>query len=136
MQVLTHTPLLRDYFLSDRHLCLATQVLILIARQEKKSLILTCRRISALCARLQSSSRSFTLDTRHHFLLIRFQVLLKNIWWKETRSFLIFTSYLLKTDGNNFQLLYMIWTHAHHLAGYEQQVHQRYTYKIYCDSIR
>ena len=29
MQVLTHTPLLRDYFLSDRHLCLATQVLIL-----------------------------------------------------------------------------------------------------------
>ena len=26
-QVLTHTPLLRDYFLSDRHLCLASQVL-------------------------------------------------------------------------------------------------------------
>ena len=29
-------------------------------------------------------------------------------WWQKT----------------NFQLLYMIWTHAHHLAGYEQQVHQ------------
>ena len=26
-QLLTHTPLLRDYFLSDRHLCLASQVL-------------------------------------------------------------------------------------------------------------
>ena len=29
LQVLTHTPLLRDYFLSDRHLCLASQVVIL-----------------------------------------------------------------------------------------------------------
>ena len=69
--MLTHTPLLRDYFLSDRHLCLATQ----------ENQCIVCE-ISKLFQEFYSGH---------------------------------------KTPFSPHKLLYMIWTHAHHLAGYEQQ---------------
>jgi len=71
VQVLTHTPLLRDYFLSDRHLCLATQ----------ENQCIVCE-IAKLFQEFYSGH---------------------------------------KTPFSPHKLLYMIWTHAHHLAGYEQQ---------------
>jgi len=71
VQVLIHTPLLRDYFLSDRHMCQATS----------ENACIVCE-ISQL-----------------------FQEFFQNI----------------KAPFSPHKLLYMIWTHAHHLAGYEQQ---------------
>jgi len=71
VQVLIHTPLLRDYFLSDRHMCQSTQ----------ENACIVCE-ISQLF-------QEFFCANRNPF--------------------------------SPHKLLYMIWTHAHHLAGYEQQ---------------
>ena len=71
VQVLIHTPLLRDYFLSDRHMCQATQ----------ENACIVCE-ISQLFQEFFCANRS---------------------------------------PFSPHKLLYMIWTHAHHLAGYEQQ---------------
>jgi len=71
VQVLIHTPLLRDYFLSDRHICQATA----------ENACIVCE-ISKLFQEFFCGDR---------------------------------------TPFSPHKLLYMIWTHAHHLAGYEQQ---------------
>jgi ubiquitin carboxyl-terminal hydrolase 22/27/51 len=72
VQVLIHTPLLRDHFLSDRHLC------------------------------------QFSHET-NQCIVCEFNRLFQEFF---------------SGDGSPLslhKLLYMIWTHAHHLAGYEQQ---------------
>jgi len=71
VQVLIHTPLLRDYFLSDRHICQAAS----------ENQCIVCE-ISKL---FQEFFSGVGIPLSPH------------------------------------KLLYMIWTHAHHLAGYEQQ---------------
>jgi len=71
VQVLIHTPLLRDYFLSDRHMCQATS----------ENACIVCE-ISQLFQDFFCGQGS---------------------------------------PLSPHKLLYMIWTHAHHLAGYEQQ---------------
>lgn len=71
VQALTHTPLLRDYFLSDRHYCL-------FADQGK---CLVCE-MSRLFQEFYSG-KSFPFGP--------------------------------------YKLLHLVWTHARHLAGYEQQ---------------
>lgn len=71
VQVLIHTPLLRDYFLSDRHLCLASG--------------------------------------ENQCIVCQFAELFQEFFSG------------VGTPLSPHKLLYMIWTHAHHLAGYEQQ---------------
>ncbi|XP_059477248.1 ubiquitin carboxyl-terminal hydrolase 22 [Neocloeon triangulifer] len=72
VQALTHTPLLRDYFLSDRHVCQFV---------EQPEHCLVCE-VSRLFQEFYSGSQeALTLN----------------------------------------RLLHLIWTHARHLAGYEQQ---------------
>jgi len=71
VQVLIHVPLLRDYFLSDRHICQAAS----------ENQCIVCE-ISKL---FQEFFSGVGIPFSPH------------------------------------KLLYMIWTHAHHLAGYEQQ---------------
>jgi len=72
VQVLTHTPLLRDYFLSDKHIC---------HFQVDRSMCLVCE-MSGLFQEFYSG---------------------KN------------------TPHTPDKLLHLVWTHARHLAGYEQQ---------------
>ena len=66
-----HTPLLRDYFLSDRHMCQASS----------ENACIVCE----IAQLFQEFFRGSASPLSPH------------------------------------KLLYMIWTHAHHLAGYEQQ---------------
>ncbi|MGH0119587.1 UNVERIFIED_CONTAM: hypothetical protein FKN15_056855 [Acipenser sinensis] len=70
VQALTHTPLLRDFFLSDRHKC-----------EMQSSSCLVCE-MSQLFQEFYSGHRSPHIP---------------------------------------FRLLHLVWTHARHLAGYEQQ---------------
>ncbi|XP_054282404.1 ubiquitin carboxyl-terminal hydrolase 22-like [Macrosteles quadrilineatus] len=72
MQALTHTPLLRDYFLSDRHVC-----------------------------QLQ--------DTPGHCLVCEISSLFQEFYSGRKPPLVL------------SRLLHLIWTHARHLAGYEQQ---------------
>ncbi|TRY78307.1 hypothetical protein TCAL_05018 [Tigriopus californicus] len=72
VQSLIHTPLLRDYFLSDRHIC---------SQEDNKEQCIVCE-ISRLFQEFYSGAKS---------------PLVPHV------------------------LLHMTWTHAHHLAGYEQQ---------------
>ena len=94
VQALTHTPLLRDFFLSDRHIC---------QFQDEPGRCLVCE-ISRL-----------------------FQEVLVQIIFKYTIfSFLTISFPLQFYSGNKapltlHRLLHLIWTHARHLAGYEQQ---------------
>ena len=69
--MLIHTPLLRDYFLSDRHMCQASS----------ENACIVCE----IAQLFQEFFRGSASPLSPH------------------------------------KLLYMIWTHAHHLAGYEQQ---------------
>lgn len=71
VQVLIHTPLLRDYFLSDRHICMAS--------------------------------------AENQCIVCQFSQLFQEFFSG------------LRIPFSPHKLLYMIWTHAHHLAGYEQQ---------------
>lgn len=70
VQALTHAPLLRDYFLSEQHLC-----------KGNSSNCLVCE-MAALFQEFYSGK---------------------------------------KGPHTPFKLLHLVWTHAHHLAGYEQQ---------------
>ncbi|GAA6087928.1 ubiquitin carboxyl-terminal hydrolase 22-like isoform X1, partial [Tachysurus ichikawai] len=70
VQALTHTPLLRDFFLSDRHKC-----------EMQANSCLVCE-MSQLFQEFYSGHRSPHIP---------------------------------------FRLLHLVWTHARHLAGYEQQ---------------
>lgn len=72
VQALTHTPLLRDYFLADRHIC---------QFQDDPSMCLVCE-MSRLFQEFYSGK---------------------------------------STPHIPFRLLHLVWTHARHLAGYEQQ---------------
>ncbi|XP_046533784.1 ubiquitin carboxyl-terminal hydrolase 22 isoform X2 [Equus quagga] len=71
VQALTHTPLLRDFFLSDRHRC----------EMQSPSSCLVCE-MSSLFQEFYSGHRSPHIP---------------------------------------YKLLHLVWTHARHLAGYEQQ---------------
>lgn len=71
VQALTHTPLLRDFFLSDRHKC----------EMQSPSSCLVCE-MSTLFQEFYSGHRSPHIP---------------------------------------YRLLHLVWTHARHLAGYEQQ---------------
>ncbi|XP_058139313.2 ubiquitin carboxyl-terminal hydrolase 22 isoform X1 [Dasypus novemcinctus] len=71
VQALTHTPLLRDFFLSDRHKC----------EMQSPSSCLVCE-MSSLFQEFYSGHRSPHIP---------------------------------------YKLLHLVWTHARHLAGYEQQ---------------
>ncbi|XP_074598990.1 ubiquitin carboxyl-terminal hydrolase nonstop isoform X2 [Brevipalpus obovatus] len=72
VQALTHTPLLRDYFLSDKHICQFS---------EDSSMCLVCE-MSRLFQEFYSGK---------------------------------------STPHIPYRLLHLVWTHARHLAGYEQQ---------------
>ncbi|XP_072044155.1 ubiquitin carboxyl-terminal hydrolase 22-like [Amphiura filiformis] len=72
VQALTHTPLLRDYFLSDKHTC---------HMEQGKDQCLVCE-MSRLFQEFYSGLRSVHIP---------------------------------------YRLLHLVWTHARHLAGYEQQ---------------
>ncbi|KAG1704425.1 Ubiquitin carboxyl-terminal hydrolase 22 [Nymphon striatum] len=72
VQALTHTPLLRDFFLSDRHMC---------QFQDNPATCLVCE-MSRLYQEFYSGN---------------------------------------KTPHIPYRLLHLVWTHARHLAGYEQQ---------------
>ncbi|XP_053213153.1 ubiquitin carboxyl-terminal hydrolase 22-like isoform X1 [Panonychus citri] len=72
VQALTHTPLLRDYFLSDKHIC---------QFRDDPSMCLVCE-MSRLFQEFYSGK---------------------------------------STPHIPFKLLHLVWTHARHLAGYEQQ---------------
>jgi ubiquitin carboxyl-terminal hydrolase 22/27/51 len=72
VQALTHTPMLRDYFLSDRH----------------------------VCQMLNDSQQCLVCEM--------------------ARLFQEFYSGL-RTPHTPYRLLHLVWTHARHLAGYEQQ---------------
>lgn len=72
VQALTHTPLLRDYFLADRHVC---------QFQDDPSMCLVCE-MSRLFQEFYSGK---------------------------------------STPHIPYRLLHLVWTHARHLAGYEQQ---------------
>lgn len=72
VQALTHTPLLRDFFLSDRHMC---------QFQDNPAMCLVCE-MSRLYQEFYSGN---------------------------------------KTPHIPYKLLHLVWTHARHLAGYEQQ---------------
>jgi len=71
VQVLIHTPLLRDYFLSDRHIC--------------------------------------TFNGTDQCIACEIERIFQESFSGESTPF------------SPHKLLHMIWTHAHHLAGYEQQ---------------
>ncbi|ELU07196.1 hypothetical protein CAPTEDRAFT_18184 [Capitella teleta] len=72
VQALTHTPLLRDYFLSDQHKCQMTQ-------ESQQCLVCEMSRL--------------------------FQEFYSGV----------------RTPHTPYRLLHLVWTHARHLAGYEQQ---------------
>ncbi|KAK2149381.1 hypothetical protein LSH36_454g00029 [Paralvinella palmiformis] len=72
VQALTHTPLLRDYFLSDKHICQ-------MAKDSQRCLVCEMSRL--------------------------FQEFYCGI----------------RTPHTPYRLLHLVWTHARHLAGYEQQ---------------
>lgn len=72
VQALTHTPLLRDYFLADRHMCQ-------MAEDPQQCLVCEMARL--------------------------FQEFYSG----------------LSTPHTPYRLLHLVWTHARHLAGYEQQ---------------
>ncbi|RLV93314.1 hypothetical protein DV515_00013461, partial [Chloebia gouldiae] len=80
VQALTHTPLLRDFFLSDRHKC----------EMQSPSSCLVCE-MSTL-----------------------FQELFLSLSGKEFYSG-------HRSPHIPYRLLHLVWTHARHLAGYEQQ---------------
>lgn len=88
VQALTHTPLLRDYFLSDQHKCQMTQ---------ESQQCLVCE-----------MSRLF--QEVFHITLI------------DQSSMIFFQFYSgVRTPHTPYRLLHLVWTHARHLAGYEQQ---------------
>ena len=87
VQALTHTPLLRDYFLSDKHLCQFV---------EDRSMCLVCEMFQLF------------QEVSHFF--------------KSKYSNKFFQFYSGKSTPHiPFKLLHLVWTHARHLAGYEQQ---------------
>lgn len=98
VQALTHTPLLRDFFLSDRHKC-----------EMQSNSCLVCE-MSQLFQEVRRCSNGWKKKDRKcvcvHFLshIILFQ------FYSGHRS-----------PHIPFRLLHLVWTHARHLAGYEQQ---------------
>jgi ubiquitin carboxyl-terminal hydrolase 22/27/51 len=81
VQALTHTPLLRDYFLSDKHICKMNSSCTTVGGDSMASECLVC-------------------EMAHLF-----QEFYSGISMPHTP----------------YRLLHLVWTHARHLAGYEQQ---------------
>lgn len=94
VQALTHTPLLRDFFLSDRHKC-----------EMQSNSCLVCE-MSQLFQEVYEFNQMIKAwrGRISHALPLPFQ------FYSGHRS-----------PHIPFRLLHLVWTHARHLAGYEQQ---------------
>ena len=92
VQVLTHTPLLRDYFLSDKHNC---------HFQIDQSMCLVCE-MSGLFQEVGVWVLGFFLDETDWLTIFVFAF-----------QFYSGKSYPHTPD----KLLHLVWTHARHLAG-------------------
>lgn len=96
VQALTHTPLLRDFFLSDRHIC---------QFQDEPGRCLVCE-----ISRLFQEVCIYHLPTRKNYFQINDFFFVSLQFYSGNKAPLTL-----------HRLLHLIWTHARHLAGYEQQ---------------
>ncbi|XP_007891727.1 ubiquitin carboxyl-terminal hydrolase 22 isoform X2 [Callorhinchus milii] len=100
VQALTHTPLLRDFFLSDRHKCeMQSPNCCLVC--EMSRLFQEVRGIGQLepreCSNIQTAQIPMSFEPGQNF----------------------YSGY--RSPHIPYRLLHLVWTHARHLAGYEQQ---------------
>lgn len=94
VQALTHTPLLRDYFLSDRHICRMSSDNNYNANNNTNATTTTTTTIDT------SQAECLVCEMAHLF-----QEFYSGVSMPHTP----------------YRLLHLVWTHARHLAGYEQQ---------------
>lgn len=94
VQALTHTPLLRDFFLSDRHKC-----------EMQSNSCLVCE-----MSQLFQEVASISFEKRASFVFPIASDAFPPQFYSGHRS-----------PHIPFRLLHLVWTHARHLAGYEQQ---------------
>ncbi|EPY88644.1 ubiquitin carboxyl-terminal hydrolase 22 [Camelus ferus] len=107
VQALTHTPLLRDFFLSDRHRC----------EMQSPGSCLVCEMSSLFqevslctCSCRGASKTLLPLNRGQPSPLLRPWFLLSEQFYSGHRA-----------PHIPYKLLHLVWTHARHLAGYEQQ---------------
>lgn len=96
VQALTHTPLLRDFFLSDRHKCEMQSNSCLVCEMSQLFQEVTASFVLSSQPRAKESVFSHTLFPPQFYSGHR-------------------------SPHIPFRLLHLVWTHARHLAGYEQQ---------------
>lgn len=111
IQTLLHIPMLRDYFLSDQHNCQCKALSFSSTNDQNKCLMCELSHIfqvvfnfeNIFTIYLQSIFRNFMAGKLCHMFRIRFEQ------WNSIYQF-----------SFGLQMLHLVWTHAKHLAGYEQ----------------
>ncbi|KAK1793810.1 hypothetical protein P4O66_001536 [Electrophorus voltai] len=127
VQALTHTPLLRDFFLSDRHKCEMQANSCLVCEMSQlfqefyllmMPLMRSVRHYEASCEAQRGPQKPTPNGPQISMRLG------PEAPWCPVTAFLPSVSQFYsghRSPHIPFRLLHLVWTHARHLAGYEQQ---------------